>query len=500
MHRYRSDVLDAYKRFIDAARDKGLTVQELDGRAMVQCPAHNDGRPSLSVRPIEGSVLVYCMAGCQTLDVVEGLGLSMSDLFDDSSGFSYEYPGGRIVKRTPDKKFIQSGNKADTSLYRADRIGDGKTVYVVEGEKDVLAVESVGGQAVSAPNGASASPERYDWEPLRGKTVRVIADRDAPGAKRAKDILAHLEGIADSACIVDPAVGKDAADHIAAGYALDDLRFRQPSDVITMSQAFDSWLTWRDSDRSEPIPTPWQSLNKGLAGGLHPGRLYVVAARTGQGKSVAGQNMVSYAVMHGHPSLVVSVEMPVVEVVSRILAAQAGIDYSVITKREFGENLTAVDDYIQGHRSMPMYLCDNPTVTVEQIAQKCRTLKETTGLSMLFLDYAQLVSPSDRRVSRQEQVAHIVRATKLIAMELEIAVVLAAQLNRNADSEVDGRTPKVSDLRESGELEQSADVILLLHQEPNSPSIIVNIAKNRTGPPKSISLIRRFDQARLDAV
>jgi DNA primase len=500
MHRYRSDVLDAYKRFIDAARDKGLTVQELDGRAMAQCPAHNDGRPSLSVRPIEGSVLLYCMAGCETLDVVKGLDLSMSDLFDDSSGFSYEYPGGRIVKRTPDKKFIQSGNKADTSLYRADRIGDEKTVYVVEGEKDVLAVESVGGQAVSAPNGASASPDKYDWEPLRGKTVRVIADRDKAGEKRAKGISLHLEGIADNVCIVDPAVGKDAADHIAAGYGLDDLRYRQPADVITMSQAFDSWLMWRDSEKSEPIPTPWQPLNKGLAGGLHPGRLYVVAARTGQGKSVAGQNMVSYAVMHGHPSLVVSVEMPVVEVVSRILAAQAGIDYSVITKREFGENLTAVDEYIQGHRSMPMYLCDNPAVTVEQIAAKCRTLKETTGLSMLFLDYAQLVSPSDRRVSRQEQVAHIVRATKLIAMELEIAVVLAAQLNRNADSEVDGRTPKVSDLRESGELEQSADVILLLHQEPNSPSIIVNIAKNRTGPPKSISLIRRFDQARLDSV
>ena len=493
-------MLDAYKRFIDAARDKGLTVQELDGRAMVQCPAHNDGRPSLSVRPIEGSVLIYCMAGCQTQEVVSGLGLAMADLFDDSSGFSYEYPGGRVVKRTPEKNFIQTGNKADTSLYRADRIGSAQTVYVVEGEKDVLAVESVGGQAVSAPNGASAKPERYDWEPLRGKTVRVIADRDPVGARRAKDISTHLEGIADSVCIVDPAVGKDAADHIAAGFGLDELKYRAPADVVTMSQAFDSWLAWRDSEKAEPIPTPWQPLNRGLAGGLHPGRLYVVAARTGQGKSVAGQNMVSHAVSNGYPSLVVSVEMPVVEVVSRILAAQAGIDYSVITKREFGDSLTMVDEYIQSHRSMPMYLCDNPSVTVEQIAQKCRTLKETCGLSMLFLDYAQLVSPSDRRVSRQEQVAHIVRATKLIAMELEIAVILAAQLNRNADSEADGRTPKVSDLRESGELEQSADVILLLHQEQNSPSIIVNIAKNRTGPPRSVSLLRRFDQARLDAV
>jgi replicative DNA helicase len=82
-------------------------------------------------------------------------------------------------------------------------------------------------------------------------------------------------------------------------------------------------------------------------------------------------------------------------------------------------------------------------------------------------------------------------------MELSIAVVLTAQLNRSNDQE--GRQPRISDLRESGELEQSADVILLLHQERNSASTIVNVAKNRTGPPRSISLIRRFDQARLDA-
>ena len=76
----------AFKRFLDAASDRGLTVNEIDGRAMVQCPAHDDGRPSLSVKPIEGSVLLYCMAGCKTLDVVNGIGLSMSDLFEDPKG------------------------------------------------------------------------------------------------------------------------------------------------------------------------------------------------------------------------------------------------------------------------------------------------------------------------------------------------------------------------------------------------------------------------------
>lgn len=497
-HPFRSDVNIAFKRFLDAASDRGLTVNEIDGRAMVQCPAHDDGRPSLSVKPIEGSVLLYCMAGCKTLDVVEGIGLAMSDLFEDPKGHVYEYPGGRKVKRTPDKEFFQSGNKSDTSLFGADRISPQGVVYVVEGEKDVLAVESVGGQAVSAPCGASAKPEKYDWEPLRGRLVRVVADRDQSGEKRAEEIRSFLEEIASSVCIVDPAVGKDAADHIASGHSLDEFRSRTPADVLTLSQAFDMWRDWRDSDAAEPIPTPWPTLNNSLAGGLHPARLYVVAARTGQGKSVVGQNMVSNAVLYHHPSLVVSVEMPVVEVVSRIIAAQAGIDYSVINKRDFGEGLSTVDEYIQRYRCLPMYICDNPTVTVEEIASKCRNLKNSSGLELLFCDYAQLITASDRRVSREQQVAHIVRALKLIAMELGIAVVLAAQLNRG--NEAEGRQPRVSDLRESGELEQSADVILLLHQEENSPMTVVNVAKNRTGPPKSISLVRRFDQARLDSV
>jgi hypothetical protein len=488
----------AYKRVITALGEAGREIIErVDGVAIAQCPAHNDGRPSLSVRSIEGSVLLYCMAGCHTKDVVDALDLTMPDLFDEEQGTSYVYPGGRIVHRSPDKQFAQSGNKADKSLFHADRLTGDTPVYVTEGEKDVLAIESVGGQAVSAPGGAGNKPEKFDWSALAGREVRIVADRDEPGRKRAEAVAEHLAGVASTAVVYEPVAGKDAADHIAAGYELADLRPSTPTDVLTLSEAFDAWRDWRDSDTAEPIPTPWTPLNNALAGGLHPGRLYIVAARVGQGKSIAGQNIVSYAASKGHPSFVVSVEMPVVEVVSRMIAAEAGVDYRNITSREFSDDRTKIESYIQTARSVPLYVCDNPTVTIEQIGQKCRALKEGPGLSVLFLDYAQLVVPSDRKVSRQEQVAHIARESKLLAMELGIAVVLAAQLNRNA-AEGEGRVPKVSDLRESGELEQSADVIMLMHHLDNEPSLIMNVAKNRTGPPKTISLMRRFDQARLD--
>jgi hypothetical protein len=488
----------AYKRVISALNEASRNIIErTDGVAVAQCPAHDDGRPSLSVRSIDGSVLLYCMAGCQTMDVVDSLGLVMPDLFDDENGASYVYPGGRVVSRSPYKEFSQSGNKADTSLFHADRINGG-VVYVTEGEKDVLAIEAVGGQAVSAPGGATNKPSKFDWTPLQGLEVRIISDQDEPGRKRAEAVAEHLGGIAKSVVICDPVAGKDAADHIAAGNGLEAFKPRTPADVLTLSEAFDVWREWRDSETSEPIQTPWHSLNSALAGGLHPGRVYIVAARVGQGKSIAGQNIVSYAATKGHPSLVVSVEMPVVEVVSRVIAAEAGVDYKNITSREFSDDFTKIDTYIQSARSIPLYVCDNPTVTIEQVADRCRALKQGPGLQVLFLDYAQLVVPTDRKASRQEQVAHIAREAKLLAMELGIAVVLAAQLNRNA-ADGDGRTPRVSDLRESGELEQSADVIILMHHEENSPTVIMNVAKNRTGPPKSISLMRRFDMARLDS-
>ncbi len=490
----------ASDRIVDAAQVKGLAVQEKADHYAIQCPVHADGNPSLMVRGIPGSVLMYCFAGCATADVVDALGLEMTDLFDEPRGTDYVYPGGRIVTRTPEKNFYQSGDKTDQSLFGSDRI-NGDVVYVTEGEKDVLAIESAGGHAVSPPNGANSKPQRYDWSPLRGKDVRIVTDRDAVGKKHADEVARHLAEIAATVAIFEPVEGKDAADHIAAGRGLNEFRALTPPDVITLSQAFDTWREWRDSEGVDPIPTPWSALNAKLAGGLHPGRVYVLGARTGEGKSVAGQNMVSHAVLYHHPSLVVSVEMPVVEVVSRIIAAQAGVDYGDITKRDFGAISTRVDEYIMKHRHLPMYFCDNPSVTIEEVGHKCRALKANNKLSLVFLDYAQLITASDRRVSRQEQVAHIVRQAKVLAMELNIVVILAAQLNRDSEGEENGQpvVPKRKDLRESGELEQSADVILLLHRSKVNDCMYVSIAKNRTGPESTVQLRARFDQARISS-
>ena len=212
----------AFDRLIDALRDHGCTVTANGDKATAQCPAHDDGRPSLAITGIDGQVLIYCHAGCPTEAVVEAVNLSVADLFDTRNGADYRYPDGRIVHRKLNKTFPQSGNTKGTALFHADRIGDTETVYVPEGEKDVLAVEAVGGTAVCSAMGAGKA-HKADWTPLTGKHVIVVADKDGPGYPHAHKVAELLDGIAASVRIVEAAVGKDAADHIAAGKTLDEL-------------------------------------------------------------------------------------------------------------------------------------------------------------------------------------------------------------------------------------------------------------------------------------
>jgi hypothetical protein len=218
----------AFSYVLNAVRDRGGRVNANGNRATAQCPCpgHGKGRgdlnPSLSVTGIEGQVLVYCQAGCPTEDVMAALDKTMADLFDTRNGAEYIYPDDRRVHRTPNKNFYQKGNKKGRALFRGDRIGHAETVYVAEGEKDVLAIESAGGRAVCSAMGAGKA-HLADWSPLKRKHVFVIADKDGPGRDHAAQVAELLDGIAASVRIVEAKTGKDAADHIAAGHSLDEL-------------------------------------------------------------------------------------------------------------------------------------------------------------------------------------------------------------------------------------------------------------------------------------
>ena len=232
---------EAFNRVCAAFRDNGLAVIDKGGdRADAQAPGHSGADRSVSIRSIEDRVLVNCHAGEQLDDVLAAVGLQMRDLFDNPKGSTYSYPDGRQVHRSPDKKFRQSGNTQGRSLFRADRLADAETVYVVEGEQDVLAIESAGGTAVCSAMGAGKA-HLFDWEPLRGKQVVIVADRDEPGRRHANDVADLLRGIAEMVSIVEAAEGKDAADHVAAGKTLGEFVYNDV-DGADLLDDIESWF------------------------------------------------------------------------------------------------------------------------------------------------------------------------------------------------------------------------------------------------------------------
>lgn len=212
------DVLDRHGLKISArATDGGYP------KFSAQCPGHDDRHPSLSVTGIDGQALMHCHAGCDTRDVLDVLGLSMRDLYDQPQGAEYRYPDGRVVHRSPDKQFRQSGITSGHALYRGDQLAEVGTVYVVEGEKDVHALEAVGASAVCSAMGAGRA-HKADWAALSGKHVVIVADHDEAGDKHAQQVAEQLDGLAADVAIVYAKTGKDAADHVAAGYGLDEFQ------------------------------------------------------------------------------------------------------------------------------------------------------------------------------------------------------------------------------------------------------------------------------------
>lgn len=217
--------MTALDRMVDTLRNHGSTIRSSGGRTTAQCPAHEDRNPSLSVTGIEGSVLLHCHAGCHTDDVLDALKLAKADLYDEPRGATYTYDDGRTVHRTPSKGFRQSGNTKGTALYHLAQliaaVKAGRTVHLVEGEKDVHAVEALGGVATTAPGGSNV--HKADLTPLHGAHVIAVVDQDDAGAKWATKVRDTLDAHTASLTFVHAATGKDAADHIAAGHSLNEL-------------------------------------------------------------------------------------------------------------------------------------------------------------------------------------------------------------------------------------------------------------------------------------
>ncbi len=203
-----------------------------------------------------------------------------------------------------------------------------------------------------------------------------------------------------------------------------------------------------------------------LTGGLHDSELNIIAARPSMGKTAFALNVAEYVSCHLKvPTLFVSLEMSAIELADRLLCAHARIDGQRLrTGHTTVEDRQKIIESCSVISQAPLFVDDSPSRTVTEIAAVGRRLKRKHNLGLIVVDYLQLIEPDNPKDNRQEQVARIARRLKGLARELNLPVACLAQLNRQAEQTGD-HVPRLSHLRESGAIEQDADVVMFVHRE-----------------------------------
>ncbi len=241
------------------------------------------------------------------------------------------------------------------------------------------------------------------------------------------------------------------------------------------------------------VPTGFADLDA-LTNGLHAGQMIVVAARPAMGKSTVGLDFArSASIRNGLTSAIFSLEMSRTEIVMRLLSAEAQIPLQHMRSGNMSDtDWTKMAKHMSRVSEAPLFIDDSPNLTMMEIRAKCRRLKQRHDLRLVIIDYMQLMTSGRKVESRQQEVSEFSRSMKLLAKELDVPVIAISQLNRGPEQRTDKR-PMVSDLRESGSIEQDADIVMLLHREdayePESPragEADFIIAKHRNGPTSTI--------------
>ena len=258
-------------------------------------------------------------------------------------------------------------------------------------------------------------------------------------------------------------------------------------------------------DEIHGVPTGFIDLDRMLTG-LQPSDLLIIAGRPGQGKTGFLLSIAKNAALtHKKHVAIFSLEMSNEQVVQRLIAQETGIDSQRLRNGRLQENewplfTHAIEVFSDTH----IYLDDTPAITPLQLRTKCRRLHMEFGIDLIIIDYLQLMGGDTRNDNRVQEVSHISRSLKVLARELNVPVLTAAQLSRAVEQRTD-KKPVLSDLRESGSLEQDADIVMFIYRpdqyekdtdKQNIAEII--IAKHRNGPVGSVELIFRSALAKFE--
>lgn len=280
--------------------------------------------------------------------------------------------------------------------------------------------------------------------------------------------------------------------------------FQRVQDVAFREQANLEKLAEQGSEITG-LATGFYELDK-LTAGLQPTQFIIIAARPAMGKTAFVVNLATYAAMHSDKAVALfNLEMSAEQLTNRILQSQGQIDgFKMRTGRLEHNDWKKLNEAISKLKDANLYLDDTPGTTIGEIRSKCRRLANSEkGLGLVVIDYLQLISgPGASSTNRQQEVSDISRSLKTMALELGVPVIAAAQLSRAVEAREDKR-PIMSDLRESGSIEQDADIVAFLYRndyyhkeerrDDNTSITELIIGKNRSGPTSTIELLFKMN-------
>lgn len=445
----------AYRRLVDALDARGFRGRANGRQADYQCPAHDDRNPSLSVTATDDRVLVKCHGGCETQDVLAALGLSLSDLYDEPRAngarrevefYSYTDEQGaplfEVVRfepkdfrqRTPDGAWSIKGVRR--VLYRLPAvlaaIERGEKIWVAEGETDVHALERAGVVATCNPAGAGKWRDEYA-ETLRGADVVVVQDCDKPGREHAAEVARSLEGVAASVGVVEAAVGKDAADHLAAGKTLAEFVEVRPRDEL------DGLLVdMREAMLHADDPVPYLIEPIAVRG--------LVTVLVGRHSSMKSWLMIlGAAAAHGFDEHVAGY---------RITQCPA-----LYIDAEMGSRLMARRFARAGLSDGAFHVADGFRLRLPQSKAKIADLIRRTGARLVVMDSLRRLAPGSRE-NDSDDMSPIMACLAELSRELDVAIVL---IHHRSTKEGAAET------RGSSAIEDQADIVLAFEHVKDDP-------------------------------
>lgn len=365
-----------------------------------------------------------------------------------------------------------------TKLYKENKHIDSITVYAVAqdlGLSDTVTMEILNNLQTLTYDGVGHYVELVKEAARRRKSQAVLneAQRMLEDGENSGTVIEFIEK-----SMYSISVTKSAKDFVLIGDSVDD--------------AFEDIKMMRESSSHVMgLASGYQNLDMKTSG-FHPGELIILAARPSVGKTSLAVNMASHIARHGHTVGIFSLEMNCKQLTLRMISGMAQLPIQATSAAflsdKMWESICKASDLVRG---MPVYIDDRAGLKALELRSAARRLKKRCNAEIFIVDYLQLMR-GDGRENRQQEVSFISAELKAMAKELEVPVIALSQFNRNPEAR-EGGMPKLSDLRESGSIEQDADVVLFLHDKTDDPAktqreVDLIIAKQRNGPRGRIPL------------